>query len=435
MKARTGTIAATVVVCVAFVAVGVYLGANTRSGLRLCATQSAGTVGECAMRKPNPDLPSVRKVADANTSFGIAMLKALSTGETPKNVFISPLSISTCLAMTSNGASGNTHTAILKALGLEEVSEKEVNEGSANLAAHLSGQEEDRQMVIANSIWMNKRAPAEKAFIDVCKTAYGAQASNLDFASPSSADTINKWVSDHTAEKIKDIVQQLNATDIMVLVNTAYFKAKWAREFSVSSTKPRPFHLPDGSSKDTPMMRRSADFRYMENDDFQAVELPFMGRPSTSMYVFLPSESLGVTGLLNMLTPDNWGKWLAGFEKRKGELQLPRFKLGYSKSLKSALSDLGMSVSFSPEDADFSRMTKIKPAWISEVMHKTYLDVNEKGVEAAAATSVMIAGTAMPQPDERKPFVMIVDRPFVCAIADSSTKTILFIGVIADPTK
>jgi serine protease inhibitor len=434
MKTRLGTIVIGLA-CVAFVLLGVYLGANSTTTPRLLAAAPEGTGGTTAMSNPNPDLPSVGIFADANTKFGIAILKILSASDTPGNVFISPLSISTCLAMTSNGASGSTLEAMQKALNLDGVPEEDINEGASSLAAYLSGKEEDRQMIMANSVWVNKRAPAEQAFIDICKMAYGAQTSNLDFASPSSADTINKWVSDHTAEKIKDIVQRLNATDIMVLVNTAYFKAKWAHEFSASSTKPLPFHLPGGSSKDTPMMRRSADFQYMENDDFQAVELPFMGRPATSMYVFLPSKSLGVTGLVKMLTPENWGKWLQGLEERKGELKLPRFKLGYSASLNKPLSDLGMSVAFSPDEADFSRMTKVKPAWISQVMHKTYLDVNEKGVEAAAATAVMMAGSAMPQPDPRPPFVMIVDRPFMCAIADSTTKTILFIGVIADPTK
>ncbi len=215
----------------------------------------------------------------------------------------------------------------------------------------------------------------------------------------------------------------------MFLINAIYFKGEWSDPFDPDMTGNRDFNLPDGSVKEIAVMIKNDDFRYLETDDFQAVSLPYGKNERVSMYVFLPASDSSLEQLYGEMNLLNWKRWIASFGSMEGEVGLPRFKFEYETSLKDALAALGMGVAFDESAADFSKMHPVPPnLFISEVKHKTFIEVNEEGTEAAAVTSVEVGMTAMPET-----FSMIVDRPFFFAIADDMTGTILFMGSVTNP--
>lgn len=215
----------------------------------------------------------------------------------------------------------------------------------------------------------------------------------------------------------------------MFLINAIYFKGKWMNEFDKSQTADQPFTLADGRQKQHPMMSQRGDYRYTENQQFQAVSLPY-GKGRTSLYVFLPKPNSNLADFQKTLTAENWQTWMKTFSKREGSIQLPRFKMEYEIQLKKSLSALGMGIAFDPLKADFSNLSETSTR-IDEVKHKTFVEVNEEGTEAAAVTSIGIRATSAQM--EVAPFSMTVDRPFFCAIRDNKTGEILFMGEIVNP--
>jgi serpin B len=215
-------------------------------------------------------------------------------------------------------------------------------------------------------------------------------------------------------------------------VNAVYFKGTWQTKFQPSSTRNAPFHLTAKKKKSVPMMTQSGDFEYYENESattpFQAISLPY-GDGHLGLYLFLPGPKSSVDALMKELTSANWKGWISGLSEQKGVVSLPRFKMDYEAELTAPLQKLGINQMFSPS-ADFSNISSIKPLYVSEVLHKTTIEVNEEGTEAAAATGdIMATGNA--SVDE--PFQFIADRPFIAAICDNATDTILFLGVVRDP--
>lgn len=216
-----------------------------------------------------------------------------------------------------------------------------------------------------------------------------------------------------------------------MLINAIYFKGSWTYEFAEKQTAYKTFHLADGTTKEVPLMRLQEDLAYMENEDFQAVTLPYGDDEEMSMRVFLPRENTNIEDFQKMLTFENWKEWNLEFHKQKGIILLPKFQLEYETSLNEDLKKLGMTTAFNKEEANFSKMIEEDvPLWISQVKQKTFIDVNEEGTEAAAATSVQIVTESATMD---RPFHMEVNRPFVIAITDNETDTILFMGVISNP--
>jgi serine protease inhibitor len=371
------------------------------------------------------------RLVSANVRFGFNLFSELAKKDTGKNLFISPTSIGLALAMTYNGAAGETKVGMERALEIQGMNHSDLNRAYAQLRAALESPDPKVQLNIANSLWARKEVTFNPDFLARNKQFYGAEVTTLDFNDPNAPATINSWVSDKTKGKIDKIIDRIDAQSILFLINAIYFKGAWTAEFDKGKTKDEPFTAGNGQQKQHPMMHQAGDYKYLEAKDFQAVSLPYDGA-RVSMYIFLPSKGVSLEEFQKNLTAENWNNWLKRFAETKGDIGVPRFKVEYEISLNEALSALGMGVAFDPNRADFSGVAQTSDrVFISNVKHKTFAEVNEEGTEAAAVTSVEMRTTSAMRP--RNTFRMIVDRPFFCAIADNKSGTVLFMGAINNP--
>ncbi len=385
--------------------------------------------GEPRLTAQSPNPPVNSQFVDANTKFGFKLFSQILKQDSKKNVFVSPTSVAIALAMTYNGADGETQQAMAKALELQGMSLQDINQGNNTLKATLENADPAVQFSIANSLWAKQGVAFKPDFMQRNQQFYGAKVTELDFGKPDAPKIINNWVKENTRGKIDQIVQQIQPDDVLFLINAIYFKGKWTKEFDKSQTTERPFYLSDGTQKQHPMMSQSGRYRYYENENFQAVTLPY-GTERLSLYVFLPRKNTTLDAFQQQLAVENWQQWMNQFQMRRGSIQLPRFKFEYDIQLNTALKSLGMEAAFDGSRANFSNMTSASVK-IDEVKHKTFVEVNEEGTEAAAATSVRATLTSARMPEE--PFQMVVDRPFFCAIRDNQTGTVLFMGSIREP--
>ncbi|WP_088891660.1 serpin family protein [Leptolyngbya ohadii] len=361
----------------------------------------------------------------ANHRFGFKLFSQLLQENRGENVVISPSSVAIALSMTYNGANAATQEAMQQTLELQGMSLAEINQANQALLTTWASSDPAVQMTVANSLWARTGLPFEPDFLKRNQEFYRAEVTELDFSDRASIDRINSWVNQQTQGKIDRIVDQISPNDILFLVNAIYFKGKWTNPFNASETVDRPFRQADGTTTNQPLMTKRGQFRYLETDQFQAVRLPY-GEGRWQMAIFLPKPESSLDRFTASLNQTNWETWINQFASRPGTVQIPRFKVEYGTSLVESLKAIGMETAFNSQNANFSGITPL-PAYISDVQHKTLLEVNEEGTEAAAATSVAVAvRAAMPMP----PFQMTVDRPFFCAIWDEETGTILFMGAI-----
>jgi len=376
---------------------------------------------------------SEQQVSRASTSFGFQFFHELHQSNPQENQFTSPLSVSMALGMTLNGADGITETAMQSTLGLD-MDRQEINKAYNSLIELLITADSRVQFDIANSIWYRDTFQVEADFLDVNKKYFDAAVRPLDFNNPNSVNIINNWVSEQTNEKIDKIVDRIQSSTIMFLINAIYFNGTWTFEFDKEKTQTEGFQLIDGQSTDVDMMVQTNDkFRYFENEMMQAIDLPY-GQGHFRMTVFLPRDEMGLNELIEQLDKTSWKNWIGSFSQQKGTLHLPKFKMKYDKTLNDVLSDMGMAIAFDKQNANFARISKNASGniYIDNVKHKTFVDVNEEGTEAAAVTSVELGVTSVgPGPEG---FVMRVDHPFLFFIREHSSDTILFIGKILDPT-
>lgn len=365
----------------------------------------------------------------ANTRFALKLYNQIVGQGSGRNIFISPASVSLALAMTYNGAEGATREAMAEALELAGLSMEDVNHASAELLRSLQQDDAGVRLAIANSLWARKGIAFDPDFLRRNQKYYRAQIEELDFASPRAAAVINGWVSDQTEGKIERIIDRVPAEAVLFLINAIYFKGDWTHKFDKRKTREDFFTLLDGREQQHPMMAQSGEFFYQETKDFQAIMLPY-GDGRLSMAAFLPAENSSLDVFHERLDYEHWAEWKQQFRKKEGRIVLPRFKLEYEVSLNDPLKALGMAVAFDPRQADFSAMSPDTRVNIDEVKHKTFVEVNEEGTEAAAVTAVkMTLAAFMPS----QPFSMIVDRPFFCAIVDNQTGLVLFMGSIVEP--
>jgi serine protease inhibitor len=375
----------------------------------------------------NDQLPSQapKNLPQAHNAFGFNLLKVIAADEAGKNVFISPPSIALALSMVYNGADGSTKEAMTKTLQFQNLDLATINQESLGLIKLLRNPDDKIELAIANSAWVRQGFDIKPAFATAIEDYYQAEATVLDFNQPKAAKDINSWASKNTKGKIPSIVKSLPQDMVLLLVNAVYFKGEWTTQFDKQQSQDRDFTLPDKSAQKRPFMRQKADFQYLETDDFQSVALPYGKNKALSMYVFLPKDLSEFTKKLDAPT---WNQWMSEYKEAEGTVLLPRFKLEYEKDLPNALRQLGMSVALS-DQANFSGIGD--NLYISSVKHKTYVDVNEEGTEAAAVTSVGVSITSV-QP-AKKSFTMDVNRPFFIAIRDNKSQTILFTGLIQRP--
>jgi serpin B len=364
---------------------------------------------------------------EAQRSFGLRLLREIVGRKPGENVFISPLSVFLALHMTENGAAGATRTAMRKALALPDLEPSALNSSTAALQALLRSRD-TAALAIANALWADRHFTLDADFVKLCGTLFGARAASLDFQDPRAAAEINDWVKAETKGKIANIVTaDAVAKAAVILTNAVYFAATWRSEFSPSQTEDAPFHLTGGGAKSLPMMHhpRIAG-AYRSGGNFDGAVLYY--KQSTIFFcALLPHAGTRPQEVLASLDVAHLADGPAEFDL---DLKLPRFSLDFSASLAEYLKKMGMDVAFHYPEADFKPMGS-KEFFISDVIHKTRLEVDEKGTVAAAATAVAMAASAMMRPRQVK--ALVFDRPFVVLIGDSQTGAVLFAGVIEAP--
>jgi serine protease inhibitor len=385
-------------------------------------------------RDPEPlkELPralsaSEQAVIGASNHFAFGLLRGVVEQDTASNVFLSPLSASMALGMTMNGARGETFSGMRSALGFGAMGPGEVNASYRSLLALLLGLDSSVDLRIANSIWVRQGFPLHDAFVASSREYFDASVTALDFSDPGAPKVINAWVERGTNGKIEEIVEQIDSDVMLYLINAVYFKGSWTTRFDRARTREAPFHRADGSEQRVRMMHLpQGKVRHLRTPEAEIVDLPY-GRGAFSMTVVLPSRGRSLDALLASLDAERWNAWME--QLREGELDvfLPRFRLEYEQILNRTLQSLGMERAFAPGLADFSGMSPAGGGlFISQVKQKTYVDVNEEGTEAAAVTSVEIRLVSAPPS-------FVADRPFLVAIRERLSGTILFLGIIGAP--
>jgi serine protease inhibitor len=389
----------------------------------------------CQKEPVTPDnFPKLRPLTAAEVStvgssndFAFRSFAALRQGAEGNNLCLSPLSVSAALTMAYNGADGSTKADMKQALGFAPQTDAEINESFQSLFALLTGLDKRVTFTAANSIWHGQQYQLAAPFVQQNQTYFGATVQGVNFSSPTAKEAINGWVKDKTQGRITSIVEQTQAADVMYLVNALYFKGAWTYPFDARQTYTAPFHKEDGSTTNVNMMRQAkANYLHYADDRQQVIDLPY-GNGQFSMTLVVPQGETTLAEVAQRMTRTQLDTWLAAAYTSDQELQLPKFKLEYAKQLKDVLTQLGMGVAFT-EQANFGRMLVGSPKglFISEVKHKTFLEVNEEGTEAAAATSVGMVTTSLPR-------ALVVNRPFLFLIREKSSGAILFIGQLTNP--
>ncbi|UCF19820.1 MAG: serpin family protein [Gemmatimonadota bacterium] len=365
----------------------------------------------------------------ADNAFGLKLFRQIQAETADGNIFVSPLSVAMALGMTYNGAAGSTLSAMQETLELQGLTLEQVNRSYRSLIDLLAGLDPSVEFILANSIWYRQGFPVEQSFLDVNREYFDAEVAALDFASPGAATTINDWVAEKTNGRIDEIVDSpIDPILVMFLINAIYFKGDWTYQFDRDLTRDAPFFLESGSEKLVPTMAygEPVEVGYYKDSEIEAVDLPYGGK-AYSMTIMLPVGEGNVGALVESLDGARWAQVVGGMAVLEAEVRMPKFTLEYELELNDALKALGMEVAFDQGAADFS---KIYPGperlFISKVKHKTFVDVNEEGTEAAAVTSVEVGLTSAPP-------VISVDRPFVFVIRERLSSTILFMGLITDP--
>jgi len=423
-----------------------------RTILALALTSTLASESRAATPAETLNQAAAGVVVEGNDLFALRLYQQLRTAE--GNLFFSPYSISTALTMTYAGAGGQTEKQMAQALCLPtspEVLEKlgatgkpmtreEFAEAFGAIIKGLNAQAEKGhyQLSVANALWGQAGYAFLPTFTSLVETEYGGRLREMDFvqAAEQARQTINAWVARQTNDKIRDLVSRgiLGPTTRLVLTNAIYFKGDWASQFREDRTGPEPFTRSDGSEIQTAMMNQKASFRYAEvgaNDDspVKVLDLPYVDE-ALSMIILLPQAHDGIALLEERLNAGNLATWLGELRKQEVKVTLPRFKMTSKFNLQEVLTALGMGEAFT-STADFSGMTGRRDLCISNVIHQAYVDVNEEGTEAAAATGVVMKLTSV-RLDETP--VFRADHPFVFMIRDNQSGSILFLGRVMSPS-
>ncbi|UCC23726.1 MAG: serpin family protein [Planctomycetota bacterium] len=387
--------------------------------------------------------PGTEAVVKGANEFALELYAKLSEQE--GNLFFSPYSISTALAMTYAGARGRTETQMADVLHFPTTVNTKLPSGSTHdqkrfhsafgtivKALNARGKKGAYELTVANALWGQKRYGFLREFLELVETSYGGKLNEVDFirTTETARQMINAWVEKKTRGKIRDLIAKgvLNTLTRLVLTNAVYFKGNWAKRFEADSTRDGPFTLLDGKKINVPMMNQTGEFKYMETEDFQGLELAYVDE-ELSMIILLPKKFDGLTDFGKTITGENLSNWTAELREQEVIVSIPKFKMTSQFALAEVLKSMGMTDAFSA-DADFSGMNGKRDLFISAVIHKAYVDVNEEGTEAAGATAVVVGVTAVrPEPTP----VFRADHPFVFFIRDNQSGSILFIGRVMNP--
>jgi serpin B len=375
--------------------------------------------------------PSSVAVVQENTAFALDLYKALRAEE--GNLFFSPYSISVAFAMTYAGARGETGRQMAQVLHFP--SEQQLHPIFSALEAELKTAQQSGGTLLrsANSLYPQTKYPFLEVFLTLLEMHYGAQVTALDYKNnPEAArDTINSWVAAKTEEKIKDLIPAGGLTPLtrLVLVNAIYFKGNWTSQFDQSRTIAAPFWIRSDHVLPVPMMQQTETFGYNETKDLQVLELPYRG-DRLSMMILLPQQKNGLTELENNLTLENLAHWTRELQPREVQISLPRFKINCPFKLNDTLIAMGMKDAFDENKANFSGMDGQENwLYIEAVFHQAFVDVNEEGSEAVAATAVVTGSRSLPPP----PAVFQANHPFIFLIREQHTGNVLFLGRFVTP--
>ena len=381
-----------------------------------------------AVTPPNPTIAG--NVVSGNTAFAVDLYHNVAAQ--PGNLFFSPMSMSTALTMTSAGARGETLQQMANVLHLP-ANQTGVHEAFAALTRDFNAKSPDYELSVANALWGQKDFKFLDTFISTLKTNYGADLTPVDFKANTekARSTINGWVEKQTQDKIKDLLAPgvLDDTTRLVLTNAVYFKSDWAEPFKKDNTYYEPFYVTADQKTPVPLMRITRTYGYFEQDQFQALEMPYKGK-SMSMVILLPKAVDGLPALEKTVTAEKLTQWLKGLQEQMVIVKFPRFKMTAEFRMEKVLSEMGMPLPFSMA-ADFSGMTGKQELFISAVVHKAFVDVTEEGTEAVAATghgvlvSSPVAVETMPE--------FRADHPFLFLIRDLRSNSILFMGRVVNP--
>jgi serine protease inhibitor len=390
-------------------------------------------------RLPSELTATERQVAASTNKFGFKLFDQVTVATpTDSNIFISPLSVAYALAMTYNGAAGVTRDEIVSTLAMDDLTTEQINESFAGLTEVLTGADPSVITTIANAVWYTPRRTLAPEYGDICREYFNARVSALDFTRAWAADTINKWASENTHGKIKKVVDPpLDPNLVFILANAVYFKANWTFPFDPEKTRTDSFYLADGGSTSADFMYLNSedyqdenfqpdpDFTYLVKwDDFMAFSMPY-GDRWFRMTVFLPDSSQSVEQFISQFTVEKWELWRTEFHAGHFMAMLPKFKFAYGVALDSILQMMGIKIAFQPGAADFTNMIEGGGIWIDTAFHKTFVQVDEKGTEAAAVT---VIGGQLSMP----PF-MNCNRPFVFIIWEKESGAVMFAGKVARP--
>ena len=372
------------------------------------------------------------EIVDSDNQFGFNLFGVLAeNSNTDKNLMISPLSISSALSMTLNGANGDTRSEMEQVLSSNGFTTDDINTAYQKLIPALRNCDTSVDLDIANSIWIRKDFDVLDQFIKTNNDYYDAEVTRLLFDA-NAVNSINDWVSQKTRNRIQKMVTSIDPNDVMYLLNAIYFKGSWAEKFESNATQNETFTLSSGNAIEVPMMKKNLKLSYLATNNFRMAALPY-GRGKFRMIVMLPNEGVSTSEILQSLDNESWQTFLNGMgQPVELEVWLPKFTFNWETGLNDVLASLGMPKAFSQSEADFTNINSNGGLYISKVKHKTFIEVNEEGTEAAGATSVVVGITSVGPGNT--PVLFHADHPFLFFITEEDTGAILFMGQMADPT-
>ena len=384
------------------------------------STNKSGVKSGEPLKFNEKEIEMVRGVND----YSFKLFNAVLDADQSDNILISPLSASLALSMTAMGAEYETLSQMMSALGFDGVQKGEVAKFYSMISSKLSNADPNTIVNIANSIWTNQDLKVKKDFIKDAKEYFNSDVNSMDFSDEKSVDIINSWCAEKTNDKIEKVLDQLDPSLQMILINALYFKGVWKEEFDEKMTNKSTFTKADGTTQEVDMMFQKDSFNYAETDNYKVAELPY-GNGTYSMVAILPNEGVELRDVLKKLDAPVWDELNKSMSEQKINLYVPRFKLNYSVKLNDVLKSLGMVDAFNGEKADFSSISD--GLFIDFVKQDTFIEVNEKGTEAAAVTTVGLMKMSI---DYTPTFRL--DRPFALFIKENSSGIILFNGVIGE---
>lgn len=373
---------------------------------------------------------SEKSILQSDNFFGINLFKQLGDTATT-NLFISPLSVALDLTMAYNGSEANTAAQMKQVLGYSQLPLISINQNCESLIQLLENADPKVTLNIANSIWYRNNMTVKDSFINLNKKYFNAQVIPADFNNPSTVGLINNWAANNTDNKITQIINSISPLNMMFLINAIYFKGSWEYSFPTANTQNQTFYLTGGNTISTPFMNLTGNFKYLKNSLFTAAELPY-GNGNFSMLVLVPNGTNDPQTIINNLSPANWINWNDSLTLIQNvKITFPKFTLSDNMSLVQPLENLGMTDAFIQGSANFSGIDGGHDLYISGVTHYTYIDVDESGTEAAAITVTTITTSVSPV---YLP-MLVANKPFIYFIKENTTNTILFAGILENPSK